>query len=390
LTERRVCVIFGTLYPFNSGGVHVLFTSIFKSIAQEKQWEVVALSRRPRKSKHSAFRYSLPTVILPSLRSSPFGKLFEYIYLSFIDEFYFNKRVSSLADNYLKRFDVVITPDPLLTFELCKRKNRPRVIQFVSGAWAETVAKSLPLLGSFAQRIERSAYAKADKVVFMDVIYASRFRVGKERRALIPNGVDLDLFAPSRYERGSLRSRFGMNGKTVIITVGTLRKGIKGHEFLLQAIPSVVEEFPNSHFYLVGKGDQESLRSLSELLGIMDNVHFLGERMDIPELLCASDVFVLPSLTEGTPGALLEAMAMELPCIATRVGNIPEVVGNHQEGILIEPAKPREISDAIAYVLSKPEESRMFGVRARNRVQVNYNINATSRAYSDLIEELCQ
>ncbi|MFW9957313.1 MAG: glycosyltransferase family 4 protein [Candidatus Odinarchaeota archaeon] len=390
MTERRVCLIFGTLYPFYRGGVDVLFTSIFEAVKQEKQWEVVALARRPRKFKRSAFIYSLPTAVLPSLRSGPFGKLFEYVYLSFIDQLYFNKRISSLADNYLKRFDVIITPDPLLIIELYKQKKRPKIIQFVSGAWADTVARSQPLLGSFAERKEREAYKKADKVVFMDETYASHFKVNKERRVLIPNGVNLELFTPSRFERSRLRSHFGMDGKTSIITVAALRKGIKGHEFLLQAIPSVVEMFPNCHFYLVGKGDQESYRNLSQVLGIMNNVHFLGERMDIPELLCASDVFVLPSLSEGTPGALLEAMAMELPCIATRVGNIPEVVRNQQEGILINPANPSEISEAIIHVLSRLDEARMLGVRARRRVQEHYNLTTTAKAYATLIDEVCE
>jgi len=378
------------MYPYERGGVDVLYTSVFNIILKEKQWEIVALVRTPRKPQRSAFSNPLPTVMLPSLRSSLFGKLFEFVYLSFLDQLYFDKRVSALADNYLQRFDVVITPDPLLTTKLCKQRNRPRVIQFVSGAWAETVLRSQPLLYSFAKRIETDAYRKADRVVFMDEAYARHFNVSKEHRALISNGVDLELFSPSRFDRSKLRDRFGMDGKIVVMTVGTLRKGIKGHEFLIQAIPSVIKRFPSAHFYLVGKGSQESLRRDSESLGIADNLHILGERSDIPELLSSSDVFVLPSLTEGTPGALLEAMAMELPCVATRVGNIPEVVQHQKEGLLIEPADPREISEAITHVLSRPDEARMLGVRARNRVEAHYDLAATARAYVALIEELCQ
>ncbi len=377
------------MYPYERGGVDVLYTSVFNTILDKKQWDIVALVRTPRKPKCSAFRDPLPTVTLPSLRSPPFGKLFEFVYLSFVDQIYYDKRVSSLTDTYLQRFDAVITPDPLLTVELCKRKNRPRVIQFVSGAWADTIARSQPFLRSFVERIEHEAYRVADRVVFMDNAYASRFHFNRVRQVIIPNGVDLDLFTPSNFDRGRLRRDFGMEGKSVIITVGTLRKGVKGHEFLLQAIPYVLEAHPNAHFYLVGKGNQEFLRSLSESLRIEDNLHILGERMDIPSLLCASDIFVLPSLTEGTPGALLEAMAMELPCIATRVGNIPDVIRNLQEGILIEPSNPKEISMAISDILSKPDDARSLGIRARNRIEKHYNLTETVEAYTKLIEELC-
>ncbi len=389
MADRKVCVAFGSLYPYSPGGIEVLFTNIFNRIIDEKKWDIVALARIPRKQKQSVFSNQLPTIGLPSLRSAPFGKLFDFIYFSFLDLIYFDKRVSSLASSYLKEFDVVVTPDPLLTVELCKRKQRPRVIQFVSGSWADTISKVQPLLRSYTTKIEARAYWEADKVIFMDETYASRFSVRKGHGVIILNGINLNLYNPYNYDRAKLRRHFDMDGKTVIVTVATLRRGIKGHEFLLQSIPSIVEDFPNCHFYLIGTGNQDWLRKLSHSLAITDNLHILGERNDIPQILCASDVFVLPSLSEGTPTALLEAMAMELPCIATRVGNIPGVMRNRQEGILIEPAKPSEISDAIAYILANPNEAKILGASARKRVQECHNLSTTSEAYAALIDEVC-
>ncbi|MFW9964857.1 MAG: hypothetical protein ACFFCX_14910 [Candidatus Sifarchaeia archaeon] len=154
MTEREVCVAFGSTYPYSRGGIEVLFTDIFNRIMDERKWDVVALARKPRERTQSVFSDPLPTDSLPSLRRAPFGKFFDFIYLSFLDLIYFDKRVSSLANSYLQKFNAVVTPDPLLTVELCKRKKRPRVIQFVSGALADTISKIQPLLRSYTTEIE--------------------------------------------------------------------------------------------------------------------------------------------------------------------------------------------------------------------------------------------
>ncbi|MFW9964856.1 MAG: hypothetical protein ACFFCX_14905 [Candidatus Sifarchaeia archaeon] len=86
----------------------------------------------------------------------------------------------------------------------------------------------------------------------MDDTYASRFKVRKEHGVIIPNGINLDSYNPGKYNRSMLRRDFGMVDKTVIGTVATLRKRIRGHEFLLQAIPSILEDYPDCHFYLIG------------------------------------------------------------------------------------------------------------------------------------------
>jgi glycosyltransferase involved in cell wall biosynthesis len=371
------------------GGVEVLFTGVFQYIAKKTGWEVVVLARRPRRPMANAFDRPLSTVAMASLRSLPIGRLFEFVYLSFLDQLLFGVRVGALAESYLRSFDVIVTPDPIITLELSKRPGRPKVIQFVSGAWADTVSATQPKLSSVARKIEIEAYKKADCTVFMDKSYASRFNLDDDY-VIIPNGVDLGVYTLSRFNREKIRSQFSMTEKRVIVTVSTLRRRIKGHEFLLKAIPSVLDVYPNSHFYLVGKGDPHWLGELAESLELRNNLHILGERKDIPEILSASDLFVLPSLSEGTPGALLEAMAMELPCVATRVGNVPEVVRHQQDGLLVEPGNPKQISDAITRLLSNPSEAESLGKNARNRVAANYTLENTGEEYISLIETLVQ
>jgi glycosyltransferase involved in cell wall biosynthesis len=310
--------------------------------------------------------------------------------LAFTDQLLFSKKVAAMAETYLSNFDVIITPDPLVTYYLAKKHKRPKIIQFVSGAWAYNVSKTQPLLTPYVQRIERIAYEKADCTVFMDKIYLDRFKTDQGCFEIIPSGVDLTVFSRSRYNDKILREQFLMTNRIAVITVATLRRRIKGLEYLLRSIPKVIDTYPACHFYLVGKGNQGWLQDLAVSLGIVENLHFLGERSDIPELLAASNLFVLPSLSEGTPAALLEAMAMELPSIATRVGGVPEIITHQKNGFLISPEKPDEISGAIVQLLSHPKIAKELGKNARNRIRTQYSLEKTADAYIALIERLCQ
>ncbi|MFX1563355.1 MAG: glycosyltransferase family 4 protein [Promethearchaeota archaeon] len=389
MTKRRVCLALGSLYPYIRGGVEILFTNIFRIAMSSHKWDVEVLSRKPRTRKSLAINNPLPTSFLSTFRSSRLGRIFEYIYLSFLDQVLFSKKVASLTDSYLSKFDVIITPDPLITYHLSKRKKHPKIIQFASGAWAFTVSAIQPLLRPYAQRIERIAYKKADCTIFMDRIFLNQFKTNQGCFEIIPNGIDLSFFSRSRFNNKILRKKFLMEDKIVVITVATLRRRIKGLEFLIQSIPAVIEAYPNCHFYLVGKGNQGWLRDLAISLGILKNLYFLGERPDIPELLAASDMFVLPSLSEGTPAALLEAMAMELPSIATRVGGIPDIITHQKDGFLIKPEKQEEISSSIIQLLSHPELAKELGKNARNRIITQYSKEKTVEAYIALIERLC-
>jgi glycosyltransferase involved in cell wall biosynthesis len=355
----------------------------------ELGWYVNVLAKKPRSPSPIAFEKPLPTVSINNLKSLPFGRIFEYIYLSFIDDCLYGVMVSAL-DSLLERFDILITPSPLVTLHVAKRRKRPKIIQFVSGAWADNVSAKQRCLKHLAHKIERVAYERADYVVFMEDEYAKRFALEKDRFEIIPCGIDLSIFDPSRFDRDKLRKRYSMTGKTAVVTVATLRRGIKGHDVLLRSISHVVAVHPECHFFLAGTGDQLWLRKLAESLGIDDHLHFLGECSDIPELLSASDIFVLPSRSEGLGIALIEAMAMKLPCIATRVGGVPSVVTHQRDGILVEPDDPEAISRALLHLISDQKMARMLGENARKRVITGFSLEATAKAYVELIDRLCE
>jgi len=390
LPNRRICIIIGSEYPHHRGGNESLFTDLGNALIEHKGWKTVVLARKPRKLKRIVYSEPLPTLPIPTLRTLPVGRLFDYVYTSFFDQMYFGKRIAMLSGRLARFFDVIITPDPIITKKVTSKRRRPRIIQFVGGLWAENTCATQPLLGPIARRIEAEAYKAADCTVFMDQILAQRFRASSIQSTIISNGVDTSRFDPTHYNRSALREKLGIANKIMVTTVATLRKEIKGLEYLLDAIPSVIEQYPECEFFIIGKGEQGWLRKQAQSLGIVEHIHLLGERLDIPELLTASDQFVLPSLSEGTPGALLEAMAMELPSIATRVGGIPDIITHQKDGFLIKPGKPDEISSAIIHLLSHPKLAKELSKNARNRIRTKYSIEKTVDEYIALIERLCQ
>jgi len=387
VAKRRICIVLGSYYPYFRGGIEVLYTQIFRSLIEKEGWDVQVIVRKLRKKKKIAFEYFLPSLQLPSLRSSFFGRLFEFIYLSFLDQVFFGILIGYLSNKHFRKYDVVLTPDPIVTIELAKRKIS--VIQFVSSEWARTVTAAQPLLYSIASRIESKAYQTATCTIFMDSKYASNFTISSTNSTIIPNGVDVEYFSPDRFQRDALREKYEMIDKIAIITTSTLRKVVKGYDILLHSIPNTLESNPNVHFYLVGKGKQEWIRSLADTLSVQDNIHLLGERVDIPELLCASDIFLLPSRSEGTPAALLEAMAMEKPCIATLVGNVPRIIDHQKNGLLINPERPTEISNSINFLIDHPKAAAEFGIKARKKVEREYSLKNTIDAYHTLIDLIC-
>ena len=136
---------------------------------------------------------------------------------------------------------------------------------------------------------------------------------------------------------------------------------------------------------IAGRGEEEA--ALSELageLGLSRRIHLLGYRSDIADVLAAADVFVMPSLSEGLPLALLEAMFAAKPVVASDVGGIPEVVRAGQEALLVPPGNAEALEKAIETVLSDSSLRDALGAAARRRVEARYTVAAMTDAYEEL------
>ena len=159
----------------------------------------------------------------------------------------------------------------------------------------------------------------------------------------------------------SIRDRFP--GKWIIGNVGALDNGQKGQEYIIEVARRLASSHPEFQFLLVGGGDDEAM--LRELAGDLPNISFEGWSDRVGDYLAAFDLFILPSNKEGIGGILLDAMDRALPIVASRVGGLPEIVKDGENGILVDPRSPDQLEAAILRLYDDPDLRRAMGTHGR-------------------------
>jgi glycosyltransferase involved in cell wall biosynthesis len=211
----------------------------------------------------------------------------------------------------------------------------------------------------------------------------------------IPNGVHTRRFTPreSSPQLPSKELRFG--ARHMVLVTGNLSE-VKGHPTFLEAARLIAASLDDCAFVLVGgetssPGYGDYLRGLASDLGIADKVHFIGWRDDVPAILKMADVVVLPSLAEGFPLAILEAMACARPVVATTVGGVAEAVIDGVTGLLVAPKDPGGLAAAIRRVLENPDLARRMGEAGRRRIEEKFSLEQVGarieEIYGALLEE---
>lgn len=201
---------------------------------------------------------------------------------------------------------------------------------------------------------------------------------------VVPNGVDLDEFKPRE------KSRDNPDGVKRVVFVGRLIFN-KGAQYLVEAAPMILARHPNTEFIIVGDGPMKiDLKKQAEELGVYHAFKFLGTVPSVQEILKECDVFVRPSLTEGMPLTVLEAMACSLPIIATRVAGTPEILINNETGILVDAKDPKQLAKSVLRVIYDNELSRSLGREARRFVEGHHNWDETAkntlRIYTEVLK----
>ena len=209
-------------------------------------------------------------------------------------------------------------------------------------------------------------------------------KISRKKILTIPNGINGNRFSIN-INKQAKRKELGIHGSGPIIGLGVRLTEGKGINYLLQAMPDIIKKFTDITLVIVGDGPAaDKLKKQTVELGITRNVLFLGPRLDIPELLKVFDIYVLPSLSEGLPMVLLEAMAAGCPIVATNVGGIPTLIKHGDNGSMVEPKNPQALASEIIKLLSSQELRSQYSKKALETFQESYSADIMTRKYEQL------
>lgn len=207
--------------------------------------------------------------------------------------------------------------------------------------------------------------------------------IRKEKICVIPNGVDIERF--DNATPLDLTAELGIpDNATVIVFVGRLdpQKGIR---VLMETIPTILREFPSAHFLFVGEGGERPwLEQQIAQLDVGSRIHLIGFREDIPAILKAADLLVLPSLWEGMPNVLLESMAAALPVVVTDVEGVSELLGDGEFGVVVSPDDVKHLEAGIRTLLNSPEQCADLSESSYLHVKENFTTISTKKNYAEL------
>jgi glycosyltransferase involved in cell wall biosynthesis len=271
------------------------------------------------------------------------------------------------------------------------REYKPQVVHLHSRRGADT-------LGGIAARMAGAPVVVLSRRVTDPIGHLGKLKFGPlcDRiiavsnaiaRTLVEGGVDPgkivtvhSVIDPKLYQvKGDsdrLRDELGIKpGEKVISVIAQLIK-IKGHRYLFEAAPAILEAAPNTVLLILGEGDlKDELSALAEKIGIADRAIFAGFRRDVSELLAMTTTLVHPSTMEGLANAVLQAMAAEVPVVVAAVGGMPEAVRDGFNGLLVPPADSTAIAKAAIRLLSDPQLCAKLGSAARNTVEQEFSVD---------------
>ena len=253
-----------------------------------------------------------------------------------------------------------------------------------------------PYLTPMQKRVQRYACRLADCVlVNAEAVKDWLIDEGYDRSTIvvIKNGVDLTRFADAPDPDG-IRREFGLSPGTPLVAVVSRLTRFKGLEQILEAAAMLMSTHPGTRFLVVGETAPHDtayldvLKRLAAERGVADAVIFTGIRSDIPALLAAVDVSVMPSLNEALSNVLLESMAAGAPTVATRVGGTPEALVNEETGLLVAPGDSRALATAIARLLDDRPLAAGLGQAARRLIADRFSVDRMVASTEQLYQEL--
>jgi len=233
------------------------------------------------------------------------------------------------------------------------------------------------LLSKFAYRIVGVSPATSHDLMKYE-------RIAARKITTILNGINgsyFDVTVDKHIKKGEL----GITGDGLVIGLGVRLTEQKGITYLLRAMPEITRQYPDITLVIAGEGDVEKdLRKEAADLGVDKNTLFIGPRLDMPEVMKVLDLYVLPSLWEGLPMVLLEAMSAGCPIVATKVGGNHAAVIDGESGSLIEPKNSKALAEEIVRLLGDEQLRDRYAKRGRELFTTHFTAQAMTSQYEKL------
>ena len=226
-----------------------------------------------------------------------------------------------------------------------------------------------------------------------DDILQSNPAVNPEKVINTGNSIDYDYFSSSVYNKQTVRRKFGIPENSSVFGTAGRFVPTKGLRYLIRAFAQIKKQLRNVELLIAGTGELKNrLEKRAVKLGCRNSVHFLGHVDNMPEFYSAVDVFVLPSVAEGLPKVIIEAMAAGILCIATNAGGIPEILGNGPCGLIIPLKNQNALADAMLKAANMPKQEKSVLIStAKEHVRKNFNhtvmIKKIEKIYDTLVTE---
>lgn len=217
---------------------------------------------------------------------------------------------------------------------------------------------------------------------------SKKLALSEDRFFTIPNGIDLGEYDfPLNQERKKSELGISIENKN-IVCVSKLRRG-KGHEHLLEAFEGLYKKVKNINLLIVGDGEKrDDLQNQIKDYASKNNIYFLGDRNDVKEILCISDIFVLPTLGEGMSNALLEAMAAAKPIITTDIPQNKEMLSHNISALLIPPRNTEALTNSMLSLLTDSDYKNILAANALVRVKKMYDIQVVANNLTAFLKSL--
>lgn len=258
------------------------------------------------------------------------------------------------------------SPTTALAARMARGSQGPAVLTTAHGIWKDWTKPAVAALFSLgSDRVMGCSQALTSDLI--------RHGLSPRKALTVHNGIPFREEAVNPQERLQTRRELGIAPEDPVILVTARLAEQKGLTYLLDAMPAVWRGYPEARLLIAGEGPlAEMLAERAGRLG--DRIRLLGPRSDVPRLLAAADIYCLPSIDEGLPLALAEAMAEGLPAVATRVGGIPELIRDGVTGFLVPARDPERLAERLLLLLSNPGLRQRLGRAGRASVRAEFTL----------------